>query len=216
MNKKFNNTIVETNGVRTVAGGGTGTTTLGSLRYSLEVLPLSGGTVTGNITLSGNILPYTSGRGSFVVIVSDPISILTTANTLSSVYQCPVGFRFLPEEISYTFDTISFTGNPNTNSPAIVNPMVRLYNSNSTTVSTDLGPQLTFPINGGSTQALNRWFRSSNTSTTVIGRPMLIGGTAGSDIAYLRIDTAYVPSDISNRYIDLKIKVILSGYLIKN
>ena len=58
MNTKFNETVVETNGVRTVAGGGTGTTTLGSLRNNLQVLPLSGGTLTGNTQINANLTVY--------------------------------------------------------------------------------------------------------------------------------------------------------------
>jgi hypothetical protein len=67
MNTKFNEIVVETNGVRTVAGGGTGTTTLGSLRDSLQVLPLSGGTLTGNTQINANltVIGNVSATGSY-------------------------------------------------------------------------------------------------------------------------------------------------------
>jgi hypothetical protein len=179
-----------------------------------KFLPLSGGSITGNISMSGDIMPYVSGRGTHLVISSDPINLLTTVGTVSSIYQCPNGFRFLPEEISYTYSTITFTGTPT--NITITNPIVRVYSSSSSTTNTDMGPQLTFPFNSGSTQLINRWFRSSNTATTTIGRPMLIGGSSGNDTAYLRVDTAYSTTDASNKYTDVKIKVIMTGYLIKN
>jgi hypothetical protein len=84
MNKKFNNTIVETNGVRTVAGGGTGTTTLGSLRDSLQVLPLSGGTLTGNTKINANLTVYgdisATGNSYFSNTVYSTTSALSVVN----------------------------------------------------------------------------------------------------------------------------------------
>jgi len=70
MNTKFNNTIVETNGVRTIAGGGTGTTTLGSLRDSLEVLSLSGGVISANTTTNALRITQT-GTGNALLIEDD-------------------------------------------------------------------------------------------------------------------------------------------------
>ena len=67
MNTKFNETIVETNGVRTVAGGGTGTTTLSSLRDSLEVLSLSGGVISANTTTDTLRITQT-GLGNALVV----------------------------------------------------------------------------------------------------------------------------------------------------
>jgi hypothetical protein len=206
-----NNTIYDKNGNSDIWNSVYTSFTANSASYTTK--SNSDLTVLGNIALSGNVLPYTSGKGSFIVLVSDPINLLAAAGTLSSVYKCPDGFRFLPEEISYTYDTINYTGTPT--NPTITNPVVRIYNSNLTTITTDLGPPFTFPFNE-STQLLNRWFRSSNTSSTLIGRPMLIGGSAVADTAYLRIDTAYASTDGSNKYTDVKIKVILTGYLIKN
>ena len=49
MNTKFNETIVETNGVRTIAGGGTGSTTAANALTALGAVAKSGDTMTGKL-----------------------------------------------------------------------------------------------------------------------------------------------------------------------
>jgi hypothetical protein len=51
MDKKFNGTIVETNGIRAISGGGTGSTTVSGALSALGGFPITGGSMSGKLTL---------------------------------------------------------------------------------------------------------------------------------------------------------------------
>jgi hypothetical protein len=55
MNRIFRTTVVETSGVRTIAGGGTNASTASAALINLGALPVTGGTITGGLTITNNL-----------------------------------------------------------------------------------------------------------------------------------------------------------------
>jgi hypothetical protein len=55
MNKLFRTIVVETSGIRTIAGGGTGASTASAALINLGALPVVGGTLAGNLTVNGTV-----------------------------------------------------------------------------------------------------------------------------------------------------------------
>jgi hypothetical protein len=173
---------------------------------AFTTLPISKGG-TGATTATGAIVAL----GGVATIISQPISILAAQGTATAIYQCPAGFKFLPEEFSYFYDTVVGTSTATAGTPS--NPVVRVFSNSIGTGNYDMGPAFTFLI-GSAIPTLNRWYRSSNTASSVGGRPILQGGVTGSDTAYLRIETAWAAVAGGYTYSDVKIRVVMTGVLI--
>lgn len=85
MNTKFNGTIVETNGVRSIAGGGTGSITAANALTSLGAVAKAGDTMTGKLTLSAS----TSANSS----INIPYGDAPTSPSLGDIWTTSTGIK---------------------------------------------------------------------------------------------------------------------------